>query len=57
METVLCIFAFIIGFIVGLKIGKRPKKDFDVNLWDRELSRDEIETLYKAEKIKEDSLG
>lgn len=41
--------------IVNLLIDRNPMRISTVHLWNRVLNRKEIETLYKAEKLIEES--
>ena len=55
MQKVITFLSITIGFLIGFKSGKKFKDISAINCWDRALTHDEINTLYKAEKIKEKS--
>ena len=57
MQKVIIPFSMVIGFLIGFKTGERLKNFSAIYYWDRELTREEIETLYRAGKIVEDSLN
>ena len=55
MQKVITFLSIAIGFFIGFKIGRKHKKVSTVSLWNRALTKDEIEAFYKADQLRRES--